>query len=363
MPRLERTALLILAGGVALISAACSGTPPPAAAPVAKLEASPSVAASWLCAAKPRKVSLPMTGLPPDSRLIDEALSADKVTLLFRPARIVVLSRSDTPSVDVIVGDSQSSWSAIDRDPTDDSLWVASDDNVSLLRIAATGERRVVTGPRVAGRGGFRQIRVTRSEIYATPTAADNEVWRLSREGKVLGQAFPHDPAGDELAIRDPGRRDFWLARDLAGSIAGFDLRTGEVFIAQDDGTWSPRPERFPARPRSDTTSLHGDRIGTRSETWYVTDRIRGFFFLPEGPALLGSSVAGTHSSGSVLFRLHDGKLETATEDCTPGTVSLVATDASGFAAVTSELQTRTSTGLERTQPSELLLAGFPAGR
>ena len=44
---------------------------------------------------------------------------------------------------------------------------------------------------RVAGEGGFDGIRVTRDAIYASPVCAKEAVWRLDRQGKVIGSEFP----------------------------------------------------------------------------------------------------------------------------------------------------------------------------
>jgi hypothetical protein len=337
----------------AVLTLSCTAAPAPAPAPQS---------ASWLCATAPLDVALQKAGVPAGSQAIDVALSADKVSVLLAPARIVTFSRTDPKDVDMIVGGEKSPWRAIDRDPTDGSLWVASDESVSLLHITVAGERKIVPGPAVQGQGGLRQIRVARDAIYATPTSAQNAVWRMSRTGgKLLGQAFPQENADEVPDARDALRWNIWLARDLDGNVMAFDLWKGEMYRAGDDGAWGPLPERFPAHPLSSGRSLHGAQVGTSSESWYFTDDIRSFFFTPAGPALLGSGVAGAHTRGSVLFRLKDGQIETATEQCTRTPLTTVVSDSLGFAAISGEIVETSTTGARRVYASHVVVGRYPA--
>ncbi len=260
----------------------------------------------------------------------------------------------------MIVGAENSPWRAIDRDPTDGSLWLASDESVSLLHITEAGERKIVPGPAVQGQGGLRQIRVTRDAIYATPTSAQSAVWRMSRTGgKLLGQAFAQENEGEVLDARDALRWNLWLARDLEGNVTAFNLWTGELYRAGDDGAWAPLPARFPAHPRSSGRSLHGAQVGTASESWYFTDDIRGFFFTPAGPALLGSGMAGVRTRGTVLFRLKDGRIETATEQCTRTPLTTVVSDSVGFAAISDEMVETSTTGQRSVYSSHVLVGRY----
>jgi len=344
------------AAATAALTLACTGTtapaPGPAPAPVAQ-------SVSWLCATAPLEIPLQKAGVPAGSRAIDVALSADKVSILLSPARIVTFSRTDPRDVDMLVGGEKSPWRAIDRDPTDGSLWVASDESVSLLHITEAGERKIISGPAVQGQGGLRQIRVTKDAIYATPTSAQSAVWRMSRTGgKLLGQAFPQPNAEEIPDARDALRWNFWLARDLDGSVTAFDLGTGELHRAGDDGAWSPLPSPFPAHPRSSGRSLHGAQVGTFSESWYFTDEIRGFFFTPGGPTLLGAGTVGVHTRGTVLFRMKDGQIENAMEPCTRNPLTAVVSDAVGFAAISGDELVETSTSGVRSVSSSRVLVG-----
>jgi hypothetical protein len=355
MRQLRLALLGFAAAAAAILTGACSGAPAPAP-PTSR-------GVSWLCSAAPLDIALQAVGVPAGSRPIDLALSAEKVSILLSPARIVTFARTDPKAVDMIVGREDSPWRAIDRDPTDGSLWVASDETVSLLHISETGERSVVPGPTVEGRGGFRQIRVTRAAIYAAPTAAQSGVWRLSRTGELLGQAFPRTDAEDTANALHPSRGVFWMARDLDGNVVVFDVRTGRLQRAETDGTWAALPDRFPAHPPTSGRSLRGQEVGTPSESWYFTDDVRGFFFAPGGPTLLGSGVAGVHSHGTVLFRVREGRIETSTENCTRTSLQVVVSDSLGFAAISGEMVETTTTGERRALSSHVLLGRYSPGK
>ena len=345
---------------VMFFTAACSAPPPPAPAPVA-LPETPH-AASWLCSSSPRIVSLQALGVPADSRPIDLALSPEKVAVLLKPARIISFSRGGFQVVDMIVGRAGDSWRAIDRDPSDGSLWVASGENVSLLRITETGEQRVVAGPRTTGPGGFRQIRVAPDAIYATPSGAASAVWRLSRAGKLLGQSFPREEKEAVAGVEEMVRGDFWLARDLHGNVVGFDLGSGRLYRADPDGGWAPLADGFPALSTVDARTLRGQGVGSSWESWYFTNARNGFFFLPGGPVVLASESVGLRSRGSALLRVVDGKIETAIEDCAGGALLTVVSDSIGFAASAGSVEIYQS-GERRTLPNRILLGSFSPGR
>jgi hypothetical protein len=115
--------------------------------------------------------------------------------------------------------------------------------------------------------------------------------------------------------------------------------------------------------------------VGTSAEVWYFTDEIHGFFFIHGGPVLLGSSAAGLSSRGSTLFRVKDGRIETAIEDCAGSDLLIAVSDSIGFAAASSgrvEIAGRHRVGPHaaetyvpeerRILPPQILLGRFQAG-
>ena len=317
---------------------------------------------SLLCESAPVAVSLATFGVPADSQPVDVAISPEKITVLLDPSRLVTFSRDNPQSVDMIVGGPEESWRAIDRDPGDGSLWVASGETVSLLRIPENGDRSVIAGPPVVGRGGFRQIRVAKDAIYATPTGTLGAVWRLSREGKLLGQSFSDESEGGRAFTGTTADWAFWLARDLEGNVVGFDVRTGQLSRAGANGWWSPVPGRFPSRMPATSRSLHGEWVGTPEESWYFTDEIRGFLFLPDGPVFVGSRVSGRRAKGGALFRIREGKIETAIESCAENGLLMAVSDSSGFAAVVAGGERRDPSGVRRIISPQILYGAFHPG-
>jgi hypothetical protein len=71
--------------------------------------------------------------------------------------------------------------------------------------------------------------------------------------------------------------------------------------------------------------------------------------------------MAGAHTRGSVLFRLKDGQIETATEQCTRTPLTTVVSDSLGFAAISSEIVETSTTGERRVYASHVLIGRYPA--
>jgi hypothetical protein len=111
---------------------------------------------SWLCSQSPTRIDLAELGVPP-STAMDVALTAEDVTILLEPPRLVVLPRHvEAQSAQMIVGARGDSWRAIDRDPSDGALWVVSSETVDLLRIGRDGRQKTVRVAKVVGPGGSR---------------------------------------------------------------------------------------------------------------------------------------------------------------------------------------------------------------
>ena len=282
--------------------------------------------------------------------------------MLFQPARLVTFSRiPGERRVEMLVGAPGDSWRAIDEDPSDGALWVASEQNVSLMRLAPNGERSIVDGPRVTGRGGFSEIRLDAESIFATPTGADDLVWRLSRSGQLLGRSFSR-PAFEQtprLEARGPSEASLViLARAPSGSVVALEALTGRLFRADADGRWTATGEQFPIRSDGSTRTVKGEAVGSGREIWYLAETLSDVFFIGSTPVALGPQAAGTSSRGTMLFRPGGSSAERALEPCARGGIRKVVSDGRGFVAFTGSFS-ESSGGRERISPPEILLGRF----
>jgi hypothetical protein len=352
-------ASVVLAAPLAFAS--CAGTPPaPAAAP-----SSPASRSSWLCAASPERVSLATLGVPAASVPIDASIENGTVTVLFQPARLVSFSQSPLERrVTMEVGDPADTWRAIDRDPVDGSLWVASEETVSLLRIGADGRRSSVKGPTVSGRGGYSGIRLDAQSVYATPTGAEDSVWRLSRDGRLLGRSFPRAPEDENRRLESYGPRphgEIALARDPQGRVVALESETGRLFRADSDGNWLPTGQRFPMASPASGRTVQGESVGTAKEVWYVGGSLFDLFFIGLSPAALGPDATGTHSRGALVYRLtSDATAVSALEPCVQGGVRKVVSDGTTFVVLAGGFA-ESSNMRQTNHPPEILVGRFGA--
>ncbi len=261
----------------------------------------------------------------------------------------------------MIVGAPGESWRAIDEDPSDGALWIASEENVSLIRLASNGERSKVDGPRVTGRGGFSEIRLHADSIFATPTGADDLVWRLSRSGQLLGRSFPR-PADEEtrrLETHGPWEASrVILARAPSGAVVALETLTGRLFRADAEGLFTATGERFPIRSDGSTRTVKGEAVGSAREIWYVAETLSDLFFIGSTSVVLGPGASGTGSGGTMLFRLAGSTVESALESCARGGIRKVVSDGRGFAAFTGSFG-ESSGGRTKVSPPEILLGRF----
>jgi hypothetical protein len=337
---------------------ACAGAPPPTAT-----AASAPARTSWICAAAPERVTLSSLGVPVTSVPVDAALGNGTVTVLFDPSRVVVFSIDAADrKVTMVVGDPSDTWRAIDRDPFDGSLWIASDQTVSLVRIGPDGQHFLVKGPAVSGQGGFTGIRLDREALYATPTSAAELVWRLSRDGRLLGRSFTK-PSTDEEAVRlGSGARNrsaITLGRDSRNQVLALERMTGKLFQADPEGNFVPTGAQFPVASDSKHRTVQGESVGTSNEVWYVGAGASGLFFIGDSPATLGPSASGVHARGDIVFRLtSDTTVASGLESCAAGGLREVVSDGTTFVALTGS-HGSSSQGRTVTDPPEILVGRF----
>jgi hypothetical protein len=275
----------------------------------------PTSTPSWLCSEEPRIFSLESIGVPAASFGDDILLDGEEVVVLLQPSRIVRLTRTEKPRVlEMLVATRDDGWSAIDRDPTDGSIWVVSDSSFQLLRIAPGGSQSGIRVAGVEGTGGFRDIVATESALYVMPTEGTHgSVWRIDRSGTLLSRDFrPTEVKGSSDELRPP---EGLLATNDAREARFLSLKTGEIFGAGPDGGWSTTGRGFQRPLHFDTTSQ--------------------FLFLRGDPVVLGGPVATHEYLGSGILRLRENREESGLEVCGGGYLAAVAADEAGFAAVT----------------------------
>lgn len=301
---------------------------------------------------------MPVTSVP-----VDAALGNGTVTVLFEPSRVVVFSiEAADRRVTMIVGDPSDTWRAIDRDPVDGSLWIASDQTVSLVRIGPDGQRSLVKGPAVSGQGGFTGIRLDREALYATPTSAADLVWRLSRDGRVLGRSFTKASADEDavhLGSTTRNRSAITLGRDPRGQVLALERMTGKLFRADPEGQFVPTGAQFPTASDSSHRTVQGESVGSSNEVWYVGGGASDLFFIGDSPATLGPSATGVHAWGEIVFRLtSETTVASGLETCAAGGLREVVSDGTTFVALTGSHGV-SSPGRTVTFPPEILVGRF----
>lgn len=270
--------------------------PVPSAAPPQPVEMAPGPMVSLVCDETARKIPFPAMGIPLYTSLLDIALTPDRVWLLVDQHHIVEVGRNpDRPMFRTITGKEDATWDALDVDPVDGSLWIVSLLRLELIHLNPDGKSTIVRIPRLEGEGGFRDVLVDEEAVYVVPTCAEHALWKVARDGKLLGQSFRRE--GEEpLTLRTEftpeegqgsvvGCLPVSLARDLSGRITVFD-GSSRTFYRQEAGEWTP----FLEIPDPDLPAggVRVDNPGTQAEIWMpgwgASGNAPDFFFLGEGP-------------------------------------------------------------------------------
>jgi hypothetical protein len=350
-----RLAGLLLASCLPLSCATAPAIPAanPAAVPAAAAPPAPKrVTSNVICHPGAHQAVFAELGVPGDERPVDLAMAGPYVYVLFEPARLLRVkppgAGESGVQVQMQIGRGET-WKAMDVDPRDGSLWIASDHFV-LRHMSPQGAASSVPLQRVAGEGGFSQLLAAPDALYAAPACADEGVWRLDRQGKILGSAFPYDPEQDAAAAREPGSPGLravgrcgraYLMHGRGGAVLARDFR-GAVRAADGQGNWRPVEDPIFAPPAGG--ALTGVDVGGASERWYFTGG-RQLFYWKDRPAFLGSWTmnARTGKGGRPLADTvvvvpgpgSAGDFRELIEDCQGQHIVRVATTADRYAAIT----------------------------
>jgi hypothetical protein len=349
--------------GLALSLASCASAPAPAtkaadAAPAgaAGKANSPTPKATeprtvnLLCHEGARAIRFDKAGVPSGERSIDIALNRGSIWVLFNSGRVLQLSRGgERLDVQMHFLPSQGDLGAIAVDPLDDSVWVVSQASLDLHRFSPEGQMSTVKLKRkVVGAGGFSGLILTREAIYAQPTCADSAVWRLDRSGKLLGTAFtaPAKTDGDPqvLQLDQPGETACYsvrLERDSQGHLLAWDRAKKATYQVDDAGNWTPSdsPLFSQLKAQGSGLNLKGVDVGERSEQWYFTGASGNLFYWKGQPVFLGNFTIKEKARGSdtVLNLPGENGSREVIMTCNGFPVRRVATDATGYAALTGQ--------------------------
>lgn len=342
-------ALLLALAATAGCASAPPATPPPATAAPAAEPVIPD--AAWVCGPGSRKVAWSDFGVPEQARPIDLALGSDAVWVLFEPTFLLRVARAagadDAPAFTSPPQEGET-WSAVDVDPSDGSVWLARRDAYEALQVVDGGARRVRLD-RVTGEGGLVELVVAGEKLHTTPFCADHALWTFDRQGGGLRAGFAA-PEGEGLEVDNtrfinmgnPCPR-VHLARDADGRITAFDPFDVRLHRFAGDG-WEAIGGPFDLQPPSrytDMSTLRVERMGPDQAGRYLPDVVSGLTFLAGRPVLLGGRVTidrrGNRSSteGTVLYRLEGDLLVPAVERCDREVLLDLESDATGHAAVT----------------------------
>ena len=336
--------LAILLLGLPLVSCASAPpAPPPAAKPLVP-EAVKVPTIDLVCNEKARYVSFDKLSVPAGASPVDVALTHDSIWVLF-PERLVQIGRGGGEQVGVRMqlAPSGDAWGKIDVDPVDESVWVASRSRAVLFKVTPDGKSMsIVKLPKIEGKGGFSGLVVARDAIYAQPTCAEAAVWRVDRTGKVLGTAFPAPkPADGEPEVLQPGKPrldclPMRLDRDAEGKILAWNLKDRKTWEVDAQGTWTPSAshlfEMLPANASS-LTLMGAFQPRTETESWSVDNGVGKLFYWKGKPVLLGRE--RSPSGDTVLLLPDEAGVRQVLMGCHKAYVREVATDATGYAAIT----------------------------
>src|SRR4051812_2622306 len=338
-PRALATLLL------ALSLTACASAPP--APPAAKPAAAEQIQTiDLLCAEGARYLSYDKLGVPEGESPEDVAVTRGSVWVLF-PQRLVQISRrSDHVEVRMQISPPGETWAKIDADPVDESVWVASQSRPVLFKVTSGGQMTVVKIPKVEGKGGFSGLMVARDAIYAQPTCADAAVWRVDRSGKVLATAFPAPKRADDepeemLEAGQARMRCLFmrLDRDADGHLLAWNLKDRTTWQVDGEGAWTPSASHLFEHLPGEASALvvKGVAVGEKSEHWYVGNSVGKLFFWKGKPVFLGTYANRERSVGvdTLLHLPSDTSDREVLMTCHKASVREVATDATGYAAIT----------------------------
>jgi len=325
----------------ALLAAACATSAPPStpqsdAWSEAGLPVEPAATRiSLFCTPGATTVAFSQLQLPASERPVDVALTADHVWVLFQPARLLRFDRTGGKELRVKphLGRPGEIWTGLAADPVDGAIWVATRD-FGFLQVTPDLEvRRVQLQRDVIGRSGLKNLLAAPDALYLEPFCGEYGVWRIDREGKVLGKEFRADQGGVEEV--DPATMNcaaVSLVRAPDGGLLAWERKAKKHFRVDHEGVWSEvGDEPLGAFPGCVSEQLHAqDPAG---EFWYAAGFADCAFSWKGRPVFLLSSFDMLLRRPQTLFALPGGETR-YTESCSGSQLLDVATDGAGYAGL-----------------------------
>lgn len=321
-----------------LVLAACSATPPPA--PTAAKPDEPQ-RVSLLCHEGARAALFDKIGVPGEERPEQVALGPEHVWVRFESGRLLRLNLAGAKvDVEMRLPVPGERWTAMDVDPADGSIWLASD-QLRLVSITPAGVVSRIPLQGITGLSDFPELRVAGDAVWAVPICGGHRLLRFDRTGQLRGTAFPIEPRppGPHEEIQEASRLGcggVLLERDAAGRLIAFEPESRLTYELDAQGEWvasaSPLFVGFPDYERS---VVQGVDVGGAEEQWYVGREATDVFLWKGRPVFLGPEAAGNRLSRVFIVPTAGGGTRELVESCYGNLILDVATDGRRYAAIT----------------------------
>ena len=325
-----------------LILAACSSAPAPAPAaapPAAKPDEPQRV--SLLCHEGARAALFDKMGVPAGERPKQVALGPEHVWVRFESGRLLRLTLGGAKvDVEMRLPEPGERWTAMDVDPADGSIWLASD-QLRLVSITPAGVVSRIPLQGITGTSDFRDLRVEGDTVWAVPICAGYRLLRFDRTGRLRGTVFRIEPppADAPEEIRDSatlGCGIVLLERDAAGRLLAFDPAERLTYERDAQGEWvASESPLFAAFPTYERSVVQGVDVGSAEEEWYVGMGADDVFLWKGWPVYLGPFTSGNRTSRVLIVPTAGGGTRELVESCYGNLILDVATDGRRYAAIT----------------------------
>jgi hypothetical protein len=344
LTRLSLTGLagLILCLGCA--SAPAPAKPEPAASPAASAAPPPLPRVSLICHDGTTAARFAELGVPQGEFPEAAAISGDLTYVLFRPGRLLRITRKEGKiQAEMALSKPGETWANLDVDPVDGSLWLVSEQDLALRKITPDWKTKTVKLQNVQGSGGFSRVLAAPDALYVTPSCAEKAVWRISRDGKVLGTEFsaspPPNPGAEPVNPDALNCSSVRLERDGAGRILAWDRKKKTLHRVDSEGKWTPVEEvsvQGLDEPFQETSVVKGIDVGGKGEQWYVRRGPLSFFYWKGSPIFLGPATSNQAGRNDTLFLVPKaGGIREMVETCYGASIQGIATSPDRYAAYT----------------------------